>query len=943
MHALDAEPSLAALASLQEELQGLKQTFRHVTLRKAAPGTSPSAPFPVTATVTFSAPISASAYDVTGFKVRIVLMQPARVAGALPQDRASGVRIELESDELPQELRGKMVDLLRSQWLQGFEPGSSGKLELDRLLMPCATKFVDLITSLPELVEAYEGVNDDGGNCEEVRHHQHRHAGCHGDWDRFSILTGSSSNAEPLAPLLSEKRAPQVRPSTASPPAVQPVPSTMAEHASVLSNALQFRVEIAPSDPDWSLPPLALKGTVLETYPAPGSVTVVTQPGACNWDSGVRKLFDGILAGQVAKLGNQPDALRSLLRFVDSHASHVLNAAEDLLLETARPPPEAGLLPSKAGPAQAGALPGSLLLGTHTSKQPSKTLAEDKPEVISARTAASGRPLGTRKELTSLAGAAEPGLIPQETHARVLGGRLGAAELVDETAWDAVVDGREPGQSCSTTEGSGDEEEGLAFDDEREEGDDGYSSGSWEEGESGSDVEGLAAGGRALRGDLLGPGAGAVPEEGAPGGSGLGSGGLGLRLEGLQLDCVDAVQPIRLSLQVECGRCGRAEALLLLLDASARNPRTEAKLACSGCHLDMRVSAEPRLVHERSNLLAVLLPSDCRPARLTAQLAFCTMRQVLRHPGLPITCPTLEGYIPIKDQKEDYRFAGCVCETGLGIEPGTSRLGKARQSGGPAASLDGRAARKSCSKREARHGEAASLQLGQPLPAFGTCKHYRLSHRWLRFPCCGRRFPCDLCHEEGTDGHEMKWATRMVCGYCSLEQALGERCRGCNKWLARSASGPLGTATRHWQGGQGCRDKSLMDRRDAAKYRGSKFKTKKPQNHKGWLGRRTAGPVFLVWQANGYLASRFHVSIHFGPSVMHYGYIFKDNEITYGCAAIVTLLIDLPQSLWQCRFKDGGTSVRRATLPHLFPSGRTRSEIRSGGPRQVAQGPLQKE
>ena len=36
------------------------------------------------------------------------------------------------------------------------------------------------------------------------------------------------------------------------------------------------------------------------------------------------------------------------------------------------------------------------------------------------------------------------------------------------------------------------------------------------------------------------------------------------------------------------------------------------------------------------------------------------------------------------------------------------------------------------------------------------------SCRWLRFPCCGQRFPCDLCHEEATDGHEMKWAHRMV-------------------------------------------------------------------------------------------------------------------------------------------------------------------------------------
>ena len=71
--------------------------------------------------------------------------------------------------------------------------------------------------------------------------------------------------------------------------------------------------------------------------------------------------------------------------------------------------------------------------------------------------------------------------------------------------------------------------------------------------------------------------------------------------------------------------------------------------------------------------------------------------------------------------------------------------------------------------------------------------------RWLRFPCCGRRFACDLCHEEQTDGHEMKWAQRMVCGYCSTEQPLGEQCKHCGKRIARSARGAIGAATTHWQ------------------------------------------------------------------------------------------------------------------------------------------------
>lgn len=35
----------------------------------------------------------------------------------------------------------------------------------------------------------------------------------------------------------------------------------------------------------------------------------------------------------------------------------------------------------------------------------------------------------------------------------------------------------------------------------------------------------------------------------------------------------------------------------------------------------------------------------------------------------------------------------------------------------------------------------------------------------------------------------MRWATRMVCGYCSREQAMAERCQHCDKKLAGRAGG----------------------------------------------------------------------------------------------------------------------------------------------------------
>eukprot|EP00803_Ostreobium_quekettii_P011709 evm.model.scf_2179.4 EVM.evm.TU.scf_2179.4 scf_2179:20296-22503(-) len=130
------------------------------------------------------------------------------------------------------------------------------------------------------------------------------------------------------------------------------------------------------------------------------------------------------------------------------------------------------------------------------------------------------------------------------------------------------------------------------------------------------------------------------------------------------------------------------------------------------------------------------------------------------------------------------------------------------------------------------------LVVGEPLPELGTCKHYRHSHRWLRFPCCGRRFPCDLCHEELTDGHAMKWATRMVCGYCSVEQSLGEACRRCGKKLAGSAALPSGRGTQFWEGGTGCRDHRRLSKKDPRKWGNSKLKTK--SNKQNRVGQKAA-------------------------------------------------------------------------------------------------------
>jgi len=110
---------------------------------------------------------------------------------------------------------------------------------------------------------------------------------------------------------------------------------------------------------------------------------------------------------------------------------------------------------------------------------------------------------------------------------------------------------------------------------------------------------------------------------------------------------------------------------------------------------------------------------------------------------------------------------------------------------------------------------------GKPLPDEGTCKHYAKSHRWLRFPCCGRAFPCDLCHETESECGETPWATRQICGYCAHEQPYSatKPCLKCGQQIGTPRK------TRHWEGGKGCRDKALMSNKDSRKFTNSKLKT----------------------------------------------------------------------------------------------------------------------
>lgn len=99
----------------------------------------------------------------------------------------------------------------------------------------------------------------------------------------------------------------------------------------------------------------------------------------------------------------------------------------------------------------------------------------------------------------------------------------------------------------------------------------------------------------------------------------------------------------------------------------------------------------------------------------------------------------------------------------------------------------------------------------QTLIGDGTCKHYKKSQRWFRFPCCSRLYSCDICHDEQSD-HLSELAKKMVCGLCKTEQTVSNACK-CGMDVAKKSS-------QFWEGGKGSRNKATMSKKDSKKYKG---------------------------------------------------------------------------------------------------------------------------
>lgn len=280
----------------------------------------------------------------------------------------------------------------------------------------------------------------------------------------------------------------------------------------------------------------------------------------------------------------------------------------------------------------------------------------------------------------------------------------------------------------------------------------------------------------------------------------------------------------RLSVSLHCTRCRLSfQWLFTFHGARAMNnfndPNTACRLLrslppytthCARCHQKFSLLFQSSLAHAFDNNVGTLHLEGCIaddvPPKQSDGIILCTgcFNSVLVT-GLDFGSPLTR------------RCFNCHSLTGLEFSKFQLELLK-QPSNSKGVKIDGTNQDSSQISRRMRRtmnsAQNTLIQDGSPLPAFGSCKHYRKSYRWLRFPCCGRLEPCDVCHDNSAvDGHEMELATRMICGFCSKEQpfSTNKPCVRCDKMLS-------GTRSSHWEGGKGCRNQVTMSRKDSKKY-----------------------------------------------------------------------------------------------------------------------------
>lgn len=266
----------------------------------------------------------------------------------------------------------------------------------------------------------------------------------------------------------------------------------------------------------------------------------------------------------------------------------------------------------------------------------------------------------------------------------------------------------------------------------------------------------------------------------------------------IELYGIELLELTSLALTLRCDRC-KSTADVKNLRAGSLDSTTSVTVteACPKCAQSLAASYQAEPMHANSTKAGHL------------DLTSCTIVDMLPSTFKP-TCsdcstavPTPPGVISVRGETTLAVCRSCHRKMTFKIPEVKFLRVAAHASGVP------------LPPRKRKVKENLGIVAGTPLPNLGKCSHYRKSHRWFRFSCCNKVYPCDRCHDEQSEPkHPNEHANRMLCGYCSREQNYRpEDCGICG----RSLIGRRGTG--FWEGGTGTRDKTKMSRKDPRKYK----------------------------------------------------------------------------------------------------------------------------
>ena len=282
--------------------------------------------------------------------------------------------------------------------------------------------------------------------------------------------------------------------------------------------------------------------------------------------------------------------------------------------------------------------------------------------------------------------------------------------------------------------------------------------------------------------------------------------------------------------QISCIRCGQTRDLEL--SGSYEDMRVQSHW-CSKCKGLLRVALRPAILHENNSIACYM---DCSPGVTVVDMLPSTVLVWCFSCGTEIFMPKVQRGRRVEKNcpKCHTKMAFCTQNITLtDLEPEKHRKQTLNRQ------------KNSCSHSQAselkRHGaqgtanpQMVRLIKGEPLPNMGACKHFQKSLRWLRFSCCGKLYPCPVCHEEIGGCILGSIANTMVCGKCSHEQpCISGPCINCSFKMGK------GRSNAHWQGGAGSRNTLTMSKKDRKKRQGSSKKTTSNKSSRvGLAGKR---------------------------------------------------------------------------------------------------------